>query len=180
MITPVSAAYNFTLSGAGNYSIKPSSLFTYIDVNGTLKDLHATVEDVAEVTLSGNLIVSRALDRRDLTILDCTDMQTLGLRDALRGASRVLKGTIAFLTSMNKETLPFRWTTWFGYTDECRMEYVRRVYYSVGANLLKFTYQCSPCENYPYITHVCAYIFQSWDYCYPVTDRSLDQRLTRN
>jgi len=54
----VSAAYGFTRSGAGHYSIKPSNVFVYVGDDRTPKGLYAIVEVVIEVKLSGNLAVA--------------------------------------------------------------------------------------------------------------------------
>jgi len=174
VITPVSAAYNFTISGAGNYSIEPSSLFTYVDPDGTLKVLHATVEDIAEVRLSGNLIVSRAFDRRALR--DCTFSQRVAIVAAYAEAVIRIHNAIDFLTAMSLINPPPRWTTWFGPLNGCKRDHVRNVFQLMLIRGIGFDYNCNQCIGYPQATsYVRAYIFQSWDYCYSVNDRSLDQ-----
>ena len=55
----VSAAYDFTRSGAGEYYIEPSDVFIYVDADGTPQQFHAIVRDAVKVRLSGNLSVSR-------------------------------------------------------------------------------------------------------------------------
>jgi len=165
VITPVSATYNFTLSGTGNYSIEPLSLFTYLDVNGTLKDLHATVEDIAEVTLSGNLIVSRALDRRGGEFRACSPEQaaviTLAI-DGARGPEGPIKSAIDALEAMVPGYPSLRWTTWFGPVGPCDVIYVRAVFQRVREDLLKYNYRCSLCiGSFSVTSYVCAFIFQS-------------------
>ena len=62
----MSTAYKFTRSGAGGYFIKPSNLFTCVDVDRTLKEFYVVVGNVARVELSGDLTASRPVyDKRD-------------------------------------------------------------------------------------------------------------------
>jgi len=174
MTTPVSAAYNFTLSGAGNYSVGPSNLFTYVDVNGTLKDLHANVEDIAEVRLSGDLVVSRVLDRREGLTVACSKDQYSELSTAIIAAYGLVRRAIIFIKDMDHENPPPRWITWFGVSPPCAMDWAPRVFQmilSFGFN--NFNYDCR-CDR-PDLIFSSAYIFQSWNYCYSATDRSLDQ-----
>jgi len=176
MTTPVSAAYNFTLSGAGNYSIKPSNLFTYVDVGGSPRDLNATVGDIAEIRLSGNLIVPRVLDRRAIKLNHCSQSQKSDLVAAIREAFRLLVNAIQFLDHMNQANPPPRWTTWFGPFMPCKKDFIRSVFVSMisDAGFQKFNYDCS-CNDAASTSFLSAHIFQLWDYCYSVTDRSLDQ-----
>ena len=74
-LPPVSTAYNFTRSGAGDYSIEPSNRFTYVDGDGTLKDLYATVGDVARVELSGDLAVSQPVYHKRAPFIGCSPDQ---------------------------------------------------------------------------------------------------------
>ena len=181
MIIPVSAAYNFSLSGAGNYSIKPSSLFTYIDhVDGTPKDLHATVEDIPEVRLSGNLIVSRVLNRRDGERQGCTPLQSFNLDLAIGEADVLIEDAILFLgTRMNSPSPPPRWTTWFGETDECAKEYALDVFMLMRSpSLVNVRYKCIEKIGYPTSIRG-AYIFQSWDNRGITVIRSLTDLLIR-
>jgi len=174
VITPVSAAYNFTLSGVGNYSIKPSNLFTHVDVDGSPKDLYATVEDIAEVRLSGNLIASRVLNRRTGVVSGCTEDQSSEIHSAIYEADFLITGAIRFLDNMNQNNPPSRWTTWFGVLQPCRKIFVRNVFTLMEQfGLINFNYDCG-CNRPDLTSYLRAYIFQSWDYCYSVTDRSLD------
>ena len=169
VITPVSATYNFTLSGTGNYSIEPSSHFTYLDVNGTLKDLHATVEDIAEVRLSGNLIVSRAFDRRALR--DCTSIDLIYFAHAIEEARARITDAIAFISQMidTGGDPPPRWKTWFGpRRAHCDAGRVRDVFNNmIEHGLNNLDYRCGRCDATPLLTaFLRAHIFQSWDCCH--------------
>jgi len=107
----VSAAYNFTQSGLGDYSIKPLNLFTYVEAGGTLKELYATVEDVVGVNLSGNLAVSRAHDKRS-TYAGCSSSRQSQLSTDAANAQAYAGNTYSYVSGISSGTT--RYTTWFG------------------------------------------------------------------
>jgi len=151
---PVSTAYNFARSGAGNYSIEPSNLFTYVGVGGTLKDLYAAVEDIAEVRLSGNLVVPRALDKRG-TMIGCSLYQELDIYLAALKAEIYAKNACCFLDSIDDRKPPPRHTRWFGkYTFLRKVKvqetFKRMIDYIFGT----WSYNCSCDENV--IAYVCS------------------------
>ena len=56
----VSAAYDFTRSGAGEYYIEPSDVFIYVDADGTPQQFHAIVRDaVYAVPFVQKLIIAK-------------------------------------------------------------------------------------------------------------------------
>ena len=153
----VSAAYNFTQSGAGDYSIGPSTLFTYVDADGTPKDLDATVGGVAKVKLSGNLAVSRSHDKR-ATFNSCSSTQQTQLNDAATGAQMYAFNAYGYISGM-KEATP-RYTTWFGVYNSTQKDTVQSHYQLInGAQFAGFTYDCA-CTDPNTYAYVCAYIFQ--------------------
>jgi len=157
--TPVSAAYNFTLSGPGNYSIKPSNLFTYVGVNGTPEDLYAAVEDIAEVRLSGNHVVSRVLDRRAGDVQHCSMDQRLQISAAVIQAYLMARDAVKFINTINYFNPPPRWITWFGQFNACKRIYVRRVYeLMISFGFAHFNYDCS-CGRADVFAFASAYIF---------------------
>ena len=171
---PVSAAYDFTRSGAGDYSIEPSNLFTYVDTDGTPKDLHATVEDIVKVKLSGDLAVPRRVhNKRDF--YGCSTEEQKILDIAIRVAEPQVEATLTYLKRMRGSTE--RYETWFGKYDEGRKDAVRTVFQRISDNtaFAALTYDCTcPKPKKPTtVAYVCTYIFQPWDH-YPVTDKSLD------
>jgi len=107
----VSAAYDLTSSGPGYYSVKPLNLFIYIDADGTLKDLYATIEDVTEVKISGNLVVSRVHDKR-ATFVSCSSSRRSQINTAVSNAQMSASGAYSYLQSTSSGTS--RYTTWFG------------------------------------------------------------------
>ena len=158
----MSAAYNFTRSGAGGYFIKPSNLFTYVDAGGTLKNLHATVGDVAEIKLSGNLAVSRVHHmKRAAKFSGCSDAQQSQLNTAATNAQKYASNAFSYLAATTRGTA--RYTTWFGVYTTSRRDTVRSNFGSINSNQFSgFTYNCDCALSFEgYYGYVCAYTLQS-------------------
>ena len=165
----VSATYDFTRSGAGYYSIKPSTLFVYVSDDGTPKGLYAIVEDVAKVKLSGDLAVSRAHDKR-ATFVSCSTARRSQINTAASSAESSASRAYSYLQSISSGTL--RYTTWFGTYTASRKTIVQKNFGLLnGYKLSTFTYDCT-CTTPGIDTDVCVYLFQSRDLC-PVTDKTL-------
>ena len=159
---PVSAAYDFTHSGAGGYFIKPSNIFTYVDAGDTIKNLYAAIEDVAEVKLSGNLAVSRRFyDKREATdLFGCTRDQLSGLRYTADSTDIYAKEAYEYLRTVSASTR--RSEYWFGpYAP--RMDLVKGHFEKISSNKFSsFGYVCSHKLCVMEIdAFVCACIFQS-------------------
>ena len=153
----VSAAYNFTGSGAGDYSIGPSTLFTYVDADGTVKDLDATIGDVVEVNLSGTLAVSRALTKR-ASFNGCSSTQQTQLNSAAAGAQTYAAKALSYISGISSGTT--RYTSWFGVYDSTRKSTVQNHYQLMSSHQYSsFTYDCT-CTDADTYAYVCAYIFQ--------------------
>lgn len=172
----VSAAYDFTRSGAGDYSIKPSNLFTYVDGDGTPKGLYATVEHIAKVKLSGDFVVPRHV-RSKRAFVGCSDTQQMVVEAAIEAAKHRVEKSLIYLDSISAPTA--RYETWFGEYDEGRKETVRSSFQKMlqVADFSSLTYDCTcPDPSKPItIAYVCKRGFQLWDYC-PVSDEALDQQ----
>jgi peptidyl-Lys metalloendopeptidase len=142
----VSAAYDFTRSGAGMYSIEPSSLFTYVDGNGITRDFNATVEDVAEVELFGNLAVSRAHDKR--IFLNCDQFQAYSIRKAIEHARGLVVKAHNYLRGINANTLDTRrYNTWFGKYTLYRATAVQTTFQQMLEMFDRLTYECGCCDE---------------------------------
>ena len=130
----MSAAYNFTQSGVGDYSIEPSNLFTYVDTDGALKNLYATVEDVAKVRLSGILAISRRNEddppEGELPTVpnfyDCTIEQEVILSAAYLLAEKYV--LVAFKYIQARTTITVRWYHWFGLNIPRRREVALNIF----------------------------------------------------
>ena len=152
----------------------PLSLFTYVDVHGTPKDLYATVEDVAVVKLTGNLAVPRVNSKR-ATFNSCSPTAQSQLNTAATSAQTLAFNAYAYAMAISSGT--YWYTRWFGAYDSSRLNTVRSHFeLIVGHDFSTFTYDCS-CTRSDWFTYIGPYIFQLWD-CYLVTDRSLDQNPT--
>jgi len=152
----VSTAYDFTQSGDGDYTIEPSRLFTYVDVDGTPKKFYATVEGTAKVKLSGDLIASRAHDKR-AGFNGCSADQQLDLKVAAIDAQFYASAAYFYLTVTSGGTE--RYTTWFGANDDGPKSTVQEHFGLIkSSNFLDFTYDCT-CTDVGVFAYVCAYIF---------------------
>ena len=155
----VSYAYNFTLSGPGQYSIEPSNLFTYVDVDGTLKDFHAIVGDVAEVNLSGALVVPRVHEQRITKFVNCSSAEQTKLKAAAASAQTYAKNAHSYISGISSPTP--RYLTWFGAYVRSRKNFVQNHFLLISSrNFSSFTYDCT-CVAIDTYAYVCAYIFQS-------------------
>ena len=154
----VSSAYNFTLSGPGQYSIEPSNLFTYVDANGTLKDLRATVVDVAAVNLSGTLAISPVHDQRT-GFIGCTAIRQSQINAAASGAQTYARSAYYYLLGISSGLA--RYTTWFGSYVTARKNTVQNHFRLINSRQFSsFTYDCT-CKKADTFAFVCACIFQS-------------------
>ena len=104
--------YDFAHSGGGDYSIKPSNLFTYIDADGTPKDLHATVEGIAKVRLSGDLTISWRVHNKRATFNNCSPEDEDDLKAAIESAHDLVTEAYKYLRRISSGTP--RYTAWFG------------------------------------------------------------------
>ena len=132
---PVSAAYSFLQSGAGDYSIEPSNLFTCVDADGNPRDLYATVEAIAKIKLSGNLAVSRHTHGKRATFSGCSAVQQKEIKVATKAAQKAAAKAYSYVKKVNikkpKPPKP-RYTTWFGAYDATRLEKIRGIFKKVS------------------------------------------------
>jgi len=150
---PVSTAYDFTRSGAGDYIIKPSNLFTYIDADGTPKNLYATIEDAVKVKLYGKLAVSRVHHKR-ATFNDCSSSQQSDIELAASNAQVYAKEASGYLTGISSATE--RYTTWFGTYDGSRKSTVQEHFSLINSrDFSAFAYNCT-CTEASLFAYVCA------------------------
>ena len=154
----MSAAYNFTRSGGGGYSIKPSNRFTYVDGDGTLKDLYATVGDVARVKLSGDLDISPPISYTRGRFLGCSADEVTALITSTLDAGVIVQRAIQYLAGLTVGTP--RYTVWFGVYVFDRKEAVRALYARIDACKMRtFTFVCT-CRDPRYVGFVCECILQ--------------------
>ena len=161
----VSAAYNFTRSGVGSYSIEPSNLFTYVDGEGLPKNLYATVEDITEVKLSGNLAVSRAYKKR-ATFASCSWVEQTLTQTAVNNAQNYANSAYSYIQGISGGTP--RYETWFGPYTDSRKSTVQDHFRLISSHSFSgFTYDCS-CTTADTYAYTCVHV--SVVNCYSVTD----------
>lgn len=131
--------YDFARSGAGDYSIGPSNVFTYVDGDGSLKDLYASVEGIAEVKVSGDRLAAhlplrgRGKDKdMSVTFDRCSDKEQAILTAAAEVADRLIAETYTYVQDLNDSTV--RYTTWYGAHNENRMTLLRWQWRSMTEN----------------------------------------------
>ena len=153
---PVSAAYSFAQSGAGDYSIEPSGHFTYIDAEGTPKDLYATVEGIAKIKLSDNLSASRAVHDKRLNwkmrskpkFENCSPQRQRILELSIVAAKNT--ATKAYRAARRIKGPSAQYTTWFGTYDTKRKKTVVATFRKMKNYISKLTYECGCGEDEDY------------------------------
>jgi peptidyl-Lys metalloendopeptidase len=137
----LSAAYNFTQSGSGDYTVEPSNLFTYVDADGTPKELYATVDDVAQFKLSGNLAVSHDHDKR-ATFVSCSAARRTLINTAAASAQTYTNNAYSYLVGLSSGRPRYR--TWFGTYTASRKSTVQTHFRLIRSHPFStFTYDCS-------------------------------------
>ena len=133
-------------------------------------DIHATVEDVAEVGLSGALSVPRARGKRAPFVNCSSDMQSQ-LGTAAADAQTYASNAYSHLTGISDDAP--RYTTWFGAYVASRKSVVENHFQLISSHQFSsFTYDCT-CTRLNTYAYVCACAFCLRDR-YSVTDGFLD------
>ena len=140
------------------------------------KDLYATIEDVAEVNLSGTLAVSRVHDKR-ANYNGCASHRQQAINYAAANAQNYASESYSYLLSMPTSLSGTRrYNTWFG-TPYANDKYTAETIFKAISShqFSNFTYDCT--RNKPDVSaYVCAYNFQSSSY-YSTAKKSFDRSL---
>ncbi|KAJ8462294.1 hypothetical protein ONZ51_g10989 [Trametes cubensis] len=150
----LSAAYNFTLPGAGKYTVEPSNLFHFVDpeTNEPVEIRADTETHVAAV--SGKLTVVRptpTLTKRE-TYNGCSSSEKTGINSAASAAQSYVAGALSYLQSHTAASP--RYTTWFGSYTSSRHSTVLSHYTNMNGNdYTSFTYDCTcdEADTYAYV-----------------------------
>lgn len=122
--------------------------------DSTLKNLYATVEDIAEVKLSGSLAAPRAHNKR-ASFNGCSGNQQAQLITAAANAQAYASGSFTYLKGMSSGTP--RYTTWFGTYVQHRKDIVQNHFGLIRSHQFSsFTYYCT-CTNPDTYAYVGAY-----------------------
>ena len=183
---PGPAAYSFTQSGAGDDSIERPNPFTHVVLGDTPKDLHATVEGVAKVKHSRNLVVSRGVHNKRLgsrskpKFADCLSYQKTLIKMAAEDAKKLLAEAVTvserIMTQRSSEGED-NYKLWLGRYSQQRADKIWYRLEKLRTNIafLGFTYDCNCDEAFP--SEISELTLQLWDRC-SVTDKSLVQSPT--
>ena len=179
---PVPTPYSFTRFGAKDDSIEPPNLFTYIGADDTPKGLHATVEGVSKVKLSGGRVVPRHLPFRsnDPKFPRCEHWQKLLILDAIDNAKRILIRAVRDIdwAIAANHVARTNFVTWFGRYSRDNANQVRRNLVGFGRDLdfWRYDIKCGYPNTVP--SEICKYTLQLRDRR-SVTDKPLDQSPTK-
>nr|VWO97136.1 Uncharacterized protein [Ganoderma boninense] len=143
----ISAAYNFTSTGYGTYTIEPSDLLHAVGSNNEISEIHADVEPFAATIAAGKLVVARpshptggSLAKR-ATFTNCTASQQTQVNTAASGAQNYASTSLTYLRTTTNTT---RFRTWFGSYDGDRHDTVTDHFSRMNANnFANFQYDCS-------------------------------------
>lgn len=140
--------YDSIQSGTGNHTVELSNLSTYVDVDGTPKDLYTTIEDAAKVGLSGNLAVTRNVQDLSDLFVGCDPSDASDLTDAIEQAQRAIDEAYEYLR-LARGPMP-RYTTWFGKYTRKRKAKIEAVFQRMSQDhpLTRRVFDCR-CEGYP-------------------------------
>jgi len=120
--------------------------------------LFATVEDAAEVKLSGNLAVPR-VHAKLATFVGCPPTNQSLINAAAAAARNYVNNTYSYILGISGGSP--RHTTWFGTYTVSRRSTVRIHFQSISSSQFSnFTYDCT-CTRNGTFAYVCAYILQS-------------------
>ncbi|KAK0503495.1 peptidyl-Lys metalloendopeptidase [Armillaria luteobubalina] len=141
------AAYNFTGSGEGSYSIEPASLFYYVDPDTSeLASINADTEKHT-IQISGTLAVARRsnLDKR-ISYNGCNSTMQADIVSAAAAAQTYANSSYDYLSSHTASTT--RYVTWFGTYTSARHSTVLSDYSNMLAHpYANYTYDCTTCTK---------------------------------
>ncbi|KAI0375429.1 peptidyl-Lys metalloendopeptidase [Pilatotrama ljubarskyi] len=150
----LSAAYNFTLPGAGKYTVEPSNLFHFVDpeTNEPVEIRAETETHVAAV--SGKLAVVRPTPTvtKRATYNGCSSSEKTGIDAAAPAAQSYVANALSYLQSHTAASP--RYTTWFGAYTSSRHSTVQSHYSNINSNVFtSFTYDCTcdEADTYAYV-----------------------------
>ena len=180
---PVPAADSFIQSGSGDHSIEPANHFTYVDADDAPEDLHATVEGIAKVKLSGPPAAPRHVHdkrlHRPLYDGECTREERKKMELAIISARRDLNrgwNNIHKLKESDNDWWAELYKRWFGPFTKRRHKVATTMilYIERKVRFRDFSILCRTGERATVPAKLSNYTLQLWD-CYSVTDTPLDQ-----
>ena len=179
---PIPTAESFIQSGAGDHSIDPPNHFAYADADDTPEDLHATVEGIAEVKLSGPLAAPGRVHGKRLIhphYEDCTRGGVNDIRRAIWDAATDLRHAyvgVKYIEGHHTDEWAVMYERWFGTYSKVGRDTVKKIidYMWGKIRFASSTFVCRTGEDAGIPAKLCNYTLQPWGCC-SVTDTSLDQ-----
>nr|P81054.2 RecName: Full=Peptidyl-Lys metalloendopeptidase; Short=MEP; AltName: Full=GfMEP; Flags: Precursor [Grifola frondosa]BAB82381.1 peptidyl-Lys metalloendopeptidase [Grifola frondosa] len=140
----LSAAYNFTSSGAGTYALEALNVFNYIDPE-TNEPVEIWADAEAHTTaVSGKLAVVRATPTltRPVTYNGCSSSEQSALAAAASAAQSYVAESLSYLQTHTAATP--RYTTWFGSYISSRHSTVLQHYTDMNSNdFSSYSFDCT-------------------------------------
>ncbi|RDB29383.1 Peptidyl-Lys metalloendopeptidase [Hypsizygus marmoreus] len=149
----LSEAYNFTRTGAGEYSFEASNLFYVIDSSNKVVPIYADSEALSS-KVSGNLAIARkteaSLSKR-ATFVGCSASRQTLLNSAASAAQSYAANSLSYINSHTSAST--RYTTWFGAFTSSRRSTVQSHYSLISGNTFSsYTYDCTCTDSaYAYV-----------------------------
>ncbi|KAL4246974.1 secreted metalloproteinase M35 [Abortiporus biennis] len=148
----LSAAYNFTSSGAGAYTVEANNLFHYVDpATNKAVPIYANAE-VHSAKVAGQLAVARNTLTKRATFTGCSSSQQSGLNAAAPAAQTYAANALSYLQAHTSSTS--RYTTWFGTYTSSRHSTVLTHYTNLNSNTYSsyhFDCTCTDSGTYAYV-----------------------------
>ncbi|KAI0756579.1 peptidyl-Lys metalloendopeptidase [Daedaleopsis nitida] len=149
----LSAAYNFTLPGAGKYTVEASNLFHYVDAENQPVEIRADV-DTHVTSVSGKLAVAkptRTLTKR-ASFVGCSSSRQTSLNSAASAAQSYAAAASSYASSHTAASP--RYTTWFGAYTSARHATVLDHFTKISGNTFSsytFDCTCSDSDTYAFV-----------------------------
>ncbi|TRM66112.1 hypothetical protein BD626DRAFT_398166 [Schizophyllum amplum] len=147
----LSAAYNFTESGADAYTFDAAKTLYHFTDDGSIVPIEATTE-AHSAKLEGKLVVPRPAVSKRASYNGCSSSQQSQLVSAASAAQSYAQSAYSYLSSHTSSTT--RYTTWFGTYSSSRHSTVLSHYQKISSgDYSSFTYDCTCTESgvYAYV-----------------------------
>ncbi|KAK7695330.1 hypothetical protein QCA50_002521 [Cerrena zonata] len=144
----LSAAYNFTSSGEGKYSVEANNLFQIVDSSNKVQEIYADAE-AHSAAVAGNLAIARRSTNSQFgkraSFIGCSATRQTALNAAATAAHTYAANALSYLQSHTSAST--RYTTWFGAYTAARHTTVQTHFSNIAGNdFTSFTFDCTCTE----------------------------------
>ncbi|KAK7688332.1 hypothetical protein QCA50_008704 [Cerrena zonata] len=151
----LSAAYNFTSSGEGKYSVEANNLFHIVDSSNNLQDIYADAEAYT-ADVAGQLAVARRSNNSQFgkraTFTGCSSSRQTSLNAAATAAHTYAANALSYLQAHTSAST--RYTTWFGAYTSARHTTVQSHFSNIAGNdftSFHFDCTCTEADTYAFV-----------------------------